>query len=208
MKLFMENGIEELAKLSMEEIDKEKSSKDDIDVRLKWLGLLHRRKHRQILKSLAEVGLTGLQSGMDNVRNPVGNPLAGIDPDEIVDTGPYTNLLSQFITSNSRGNPAFTNLEVSSLLPRKWNVCVVGSHDLYEHPHINDDLAYVPPLKDLRFGFNFLVGGLLSPKRRAEAVPLDAWVSADDVLPVCRAVLEAYIDLGFRGNRQKTRMMW
>lgn len=69
----------------------------------------------------------------------------------------------------------------------------MGSHDLYEHPHINDDLAYVPPLKDLRFGFNFLVGGLLSPKRRAEAVPLDAWVSADDVLPVCRAVLEAYI---------------
>jgi ferredoxin-nitrite reductase len=47
MKLFMENGIEELAKLSMEEIDKEKSSKDDIDVRLKWLGLLHRRKHRR-----------------------------------------------------------------------------------------------------------------------------------------------------------------
>ena len=83
----------------------------------------------------------------------------------------------------------------------RWNVCVVGSHDLYEHPHIND-LAYVPPLKDLRFGFNFLVGGLFSPKRRAEAVPLDAWV------PVCRAVLEACIDLGFRRNRQKTRMMW
>jgi ferredoxin-nitrite reductase len=57
-------------------------------------------------------------------------------------------------------------------------------------------------LKDLRFGFNFLVGGLFSPKRRAEAVPLDAWV------PVCRAVLEACIDLGFRRNRQKTRMMW
>jgi ferredoxin-nitrite reductase len=46
MKLFMENGIEELAKLSMEEIDKEKSTKDDIDVRLKWLGLFHRRKHQ------------------------------------------------------------------------------------------------------------------------------------------------------------------
>ncbi|KAI9388680.1 hypothetical protein POPTR_009G101600v4 [Populus trichocarpa] len=213
MKLFMENGIEELAKLSMEEIDKEKSSKDDIDVRLKWLGLLHRRKHRHcrfmirlklpngvttsaqtrylasVIRKYGKDGwadvttrqnwqIRGLQSGMDNVRNPVGNPLAGIDPDEIVDTGPYTNLL-----------------------PRKWNVCVVGSHDLYEHPHIND-LAYVPPLKDLRFGFNFLVGGLFSPKRRAEAVPLDAWV------PVCRAVLEACIDLGFRRNRQKTRMMW
>lgn len=46
MKLFMENGIEELAKLSMEEIDKAKVTKDDVDVRLKWLGLFHRRKHQ------------------------------------------------------------------------------------------------------------------------------------------------------------------
>ncbi|WCJ17682.1 nitrite reductase 1 [Euphorbia peplus] len=256
MKLFMENGIEELSKFSMEEIDKNKVLKDDIDVRLKWLGLFHRRKHHygrfmmrlklpngvttseqtrylasvirkygkegcadvttrqnwqirgvvlpdvpEILKGLAEVGLTSLQSGMDNVRNPVGNPLAGIDPLEIVDTRPYTNLLSQFITGNSQGNPAFTNL------PRKWNVCVIGSHDLYEHPHIND-LAYMPATKDGRFGFNLLVGGFFSIKRCAEAIPLDAWVSADDVLPLCKAMLEAYRDLGFRGNRQKTRIMW
>nr|ALT54467.1 nitrite reductase 4 [Musa AAB Group] len=91
--------------------------------------------------------------------------------------------------------------------PRKWNVCVVGSHDLYEHPHIND-LAYMPAMKDGRFGFNLLVGGFFSPKRCAEAVPLDAWVPSDDVIPVCKAILEAYRDLGTRGNRQKTRMMW
>ncbi|KAG5051670.1 Ferredoxin--nitrite reductase, chloroplastic [Glycine soja] len=256
MKLFMEGGIEELAKMSLEEIESSKHTKDDIDVRLKWLGLFHRRKQHhgrfmmrlklpngvttsaqtrylasvirkygkdgcadvttrqnwqirgvvlpdvpEILKGLDEVGLTSLQSGMDNVRNPVGNPLAGIDPDEIVDTRPYNNLLSQFITANSRGNPAMSNL------PRKWNVCVVGSHDLFEHPHIND-LAYMPANKDGRFGFNLLVGGFFSAKRCAEAIPLDAWVSADDVIPLCKAVLEAYRDLGFRGNRQKTRMMW
>ncbi|KAK3412389.1 hypothetical protein EUGRSUZ_I01148 [Eucalyptus grandis] len=256
MKLFMENGIEELAKMSMEDIDKAKVTKNDIDVRLKWLGLFHRRKHQygrfmmrlklpngvttsaqtrylasvirkygrdgcadvttrqnwqirgvvlpdvpEILKGLAGVGLTSLQSGMDNVRNPVGNPLAGIDPDEIVDTRPYTNLLSQFITGNFRGNPAITNL------PRKWNVCVIGSHDLYEHPHIND-LAYMPAMKNGQFGFNLLVGGFFSPKRCEEAIPLDAWVSPDDVIPVCKAILEAYRDLGTRGNRQKTRMMW
>lgn len=67
-----------------------------------------------IFQGLAQVGLTSLQSGMDNVRNPVGNPLAGIDPHEIVDTRPYTNLLSQFITRNSNGNPAVTNLWVLS----------------------------------------------------------------------------------------------
>lgn len=45
IKLFIEDGIQELAKMSMEEIDKNKPTKDDIDVRLKWLGLFHRRKH-------------------------------------------------------------------------------------------------------------------------------------------------------------------
>ncbi|PHT70501.1 Ferredoxin--nitrite reductase, chloroplastic [Capsicum annuum] len=256
MKLFTENGIEDIAKISLEEIEKSKLAKDDIDVRLKWLGLFHRRKHQygrfmmrlklpngvttsaqtrylasvirkygkdgcadvttrqnwqirgvvlpdvpEILKGLDEVGLTSLQSGMDNVRNPVGNPLAGIDPQEIVDTRPYANLLSQYVTANFRGNLSVTNL------PRKWNVCVIGSHDLYEHPHIND-LAYMPATRDGRFGFNLLVGGFFSPKRCAEAIPLDAWVPADDVVPVCKTILEAYRDLGTRGNRQKTRMMW
>ncbi|KAI4318401.1 hypothetical protein MLD38_032108 [Melastoma candidum] len=257
MRLFLEDGaLEEFAAIPFEEIDGSKAGKDDIDVRLKWLGLFHRRKHQYgrfmmrlklpngvttsaqtrylasvirkygkdgcadvttrqnwqirgvvlpdvpgIIKGLAEVGLTSLQSGMDNVRNPVGNPLAGIDPEEIVDTCPYTISLSQFITGNLHGNTDFTNL------PRKWNVAVVGSHDLYEHPHIND-LAYMPAVKDGVFGFNLLVGGFFSPKRCEEAIPLDAWVSEDDVIPVCKAILEAYRDLGTRGNRQKTRMMW
>jgi ferredoxin-nitrite reductase len=46
MKLYMEGGIEELANLPFEELDKAKDTKDDIDVRLKWLGLFHRRKHQ------------------------------------------------------------------------------------------------------------------------------------------------------------------
>lgn len=45
MKLFMEGGIHDLANMSLEEIESSKLTKDDIDVRLKWLGLFHRRKH-------------------------------------------------------------------------------------------------------------------------------------------------------------------
>jgi len=44
MKLFIENGIEELTKNSLAEIESEKVNKDDVDVRLKWLGFFHRRK--------------------------------------------------------------------------------------------------------------------------------------------------------------------
>lgn len=32
--------------------------------------------------------------------------------------------------------------------------------------------------------------------------------STDDVVPLCKAVLEAFRDLGSRANRQKARMMW
>lgn len=46
MALFMEGGIDELAKVSIEELDSSKLTKDDVDVRLKWLGLFHRRKHQ------------------------------------------------------------------------------------------------------------------------------------------------------------------
>lgn len=45
MKLVVEEGIRELAKTPFGEIEASKVGKDDIDVRLKWLGLFHRRKH-------------------------------------------------------------------------------------------------------------------------------------------------------------------
>lgn len=63
-----------------------------------------------LLKGLESVGLSSLQSGMDNVRNPVGNPLAGIDPDEIVDTAPFCKVLSDYIINRGQGNPQITNL--------------------------------------------------------------------------------------------------
>jgi hypothetical protein len=46
MKFFVEKEIEELAKIPFAEIDSSKTGKDDLDTRLKWLGLFHRRKHQ------------------------------------------------------------------------------------------------------------------------------------------------------------------
>lgn len=44
MKLLTEMRIKELAEQGFAEVDKTKEGKDDIDVRLKWMGLFHRRK--------------------------------------------------------------------------------------------------------------------------------------------------------------------
>ena len=45
----------------------------------------------EILKRLKEAGLSTIHSGCDNPRNVTGNPIAGIDPNEIVDSCPYTS---------------------------------------------------------------------------------------------------------------------
>jgi ferredoxin-nitrite reductase len=44
MKFFTESKIDELAATGFADVDATKEGKDDIDVRLKWLGLFHRRK--------------------------------------------------------------------------------------------------------------------------------------------------------------------
>ena len=39
---------------------------------------------------------------MDNVRNLVGHPIAGIDPEEIVDTRPYCHDFTAKLTNNGK----------------------------------------------------------------------------------------------------------
>lgn len=247
----------------------DKADEKEIDVRLKWLGLFHRRKQAygtfmmrlkvpngvctaeqvrylgqmigkygddgcaditnrmnwqlrgikledvpDIFENLERLGMTTVQSGMDNVRNIIGNPLAGVDAEEIVDTLPISDAIQDYIINGvgtERGRPkggphAAGNLEVANL-PRKFNVSVVGTHDVFEHPHIND-ISYVPAMKDGRAGFNVVVAGYLSSGRVFQSIPLDAWVAEDDVVGVLHGVLTTFRDYGARSNRQKCRLVW
>jgi len=154
-----------------------------------------------IFSRFESVGLTSVQSGMDNVRNITGSPVAGIDAAELIDTRGLVQQVQDMITNNGEGNLEFTNL------PRKFNIAIAGGRDNSVHAEIND-LAFVPAYKDGILGFNVIVGGFFSAKRCDAAIPLDAWVIADDVVDVCRAVLEVYRDNGLRVNRQKARLMW
>ncbi|MBC6476057.1 MAG: ferredoxin--nitrite reductase [Hormoscilla sp. GM102CHS1] len=154
-----------------------------------------------IFAKFDQIGLTSVQSGMDNVRNITGSPVAGIDAHELIDTRELVKKVQDMITNNSKGNPAFTNL------PRKLNIAIAGGRDNSVHAEIND-IAYVPAYKEERLGFNVLVGGFFSAKRCAAAVPLNAWVRTDDVVDISKAILEVYRDRGLRANRQKARLMW
>ena len=154
-----------------------------------------------IFKRFEPVGLTSVQSGMDNVRNITGDPVAGIDASELFDTRDLVRQVQDMITNKGQGNPAFTNL------PRKFNIAITGGRDNSVHAEIND-LAFVPAYRDAQFGFNVIVGGFFSAKRCDAAIPLKAWVPPEDVVGLCKAVLEVFRDHGLRANRQKSRLMW
>lgn len=155
-----------------------------------------------IFRRLQAAGLTSVQSGMDNVRNITGSPVAGLSADELIDTRELVKKVQDMITNNGEGNPEFTNL------PRKFNIAIEGGRDNSVHAEIND-IAFVPAYKNGELGFNVLVGGFFSAKRCEAAIPLDAWVPPnDEVVDLCRAILEIFRDFGPRANRQKSRLMW
>jgi len=154
-------------------------------------------------EALRGAGIFSLQAGMDNVRNLVGNPIAGIDPEEIVDTRKFCDDFTAKLTNNGNGNPEFTNL------PRKFNVCFVGSKEMYEHPDIND-IAYLPSKgANGEMGWHIEVGGLLTSTLCEFAVPLDAWVPQDKYWEVGAAIMTTFRDYGYRYNpRTKCRLMY
>lgn len=154
-----------------------------------------------IFRKMKAVDLTSVQSGMDNVRNITGSPVAGIDGDELFDTRELCFQVQDMITNHGEGNSEFTNL------PRKFNIAIAGCRDNSIHAEIND-IAFIPAFLNETFGFNVLVGGFFSAKRCDAAIPLNAWVSPADVVGLCRAILEVYRDRGLRANRQKSRLMW
>ena len=149
-----------------------------------------------IFRRFEQAGLTSIQSGMDNVRNITGSPIAGLDGDELIDTRELALQLQDMITNAGQGNPKFSNL------PRKFNIAIDGSRDNAIHAEIND-IAFVPAYQNQVLGFNVLVGGFFSGKRCAAAIPLNAWVEPDRVVALCEAILLVYRDHGLAGQSPK-----
>src|SRR5262249_9246738 len=105
----------------------------------------------EIWEKLRGVNLHSLQTGMDNVRNINGCPLAGLTPTELFDASPVLFELDRIIVG-ANGNPEFVNL------PRKFNITITGCIANCTHTE-SQDIALVPAVQRGRAGFNILVGG-------------------------------------------------
>ncbi|NMG10145.1 ferredoxin--nitrite reductase, partial [Brasilonema sp. UFV-L1] len=95
----------------------------------------------EIFDKFRAVDLTSVQSGMDNVRNITGDPVAGLDADELFDTRELVQQIQDMVTNRGEGNSEFSNL------PRKFNIAITGGRDNSVHAEIND-LAFVPAFQE------------------------------------------------------------
>ena len=128
-----------------------------------------------IIEGLHARNQTSFQSALDSVRNMVGNPLAGIDEAEMVDTRELCNALNDLVSldpeTNTRGNPQWGNL------PRKFNVAISGSRDDFAHTHINDiGLQPCPHAETGEMGFNVVLGGYMSIKVSSFIKKFNYWI--------------------------------
>ena len=150
-----------------------------------------------IWEKLRGVELRSLQTGLDNVRNINGCPLAGANPHELLDASPVVQDLDRIIVGE-QGNREFTNL------PRKFNITVTGCPDNCTHAE-SQDIALVPARKAGRIGFNVLVGGKMGSGGFTVASPLNVFVEAFQAVPVVVELIKIYRDHGPREARSKCR---
>ncbi|WP_068783762.1 nitrite/sulfite reductase [Paenibacillus phocaensis] len=153
-----------------------------------------------IFKRLDEVGLYSYEACGDCPRTIVGNPLAGIDKDELIDTTQIVEEVNQFFLLNRD----FSNL------PRKYKMSI--SANLYNNAQAEiNDLAFTPAVKVIDgeevIGFHAMVGGGLSAKPHL-AKPLDIFVRPEEVLKVAIGVTTIFRDYGYREKRHQARLKY
>ncbi|MBC8080043.1 MAG: nitrite/sulfite reductase [Gorillibacterium sp.] len=151
-----------------------------------------------IFNRLEAVGLYSFEACGDCPRTIVGNPLAGIDPDELMDTTALVEEVNEFFLLN----PDFSNL------PRKFKISISSSIHNTAHAEIND-LAFTPAVKVIDgvevTGFHVWVGGGLSAKPFL-AKKLDLFARPEDVLRVAIGVTTLFRDYGYREKRHHARL--
>jgi NAD(P)H-dependent nitrite reductase large subunit len=154
---------------------------------------------RHIWQHLHAVDLVSLQTGMDNIRNVVGCPVAGLTDDELFDA---SRVVREFNEAFLR-NKAFTNL------PRKFNVAITGCTENCTHGE-TQDLSLTPAVKLVAGeevkGFNIAVGGKIGSGGLRPATPLGVFCRPEDAAGICSHITLIFRDFGPRRARNRARL--
>ena len=128
---------------------------------------------------------------MDNIRNVVGCPLAGLTPNELLDASPVDEEYTDIIL----GDKAYINL------PRTFNVTITGCRDNCTHA-VTQDIALTAAIRiedgSKINGFNVAVGGKQGSGGFRAAYPLDVFVTSGIAATVCSLITLMFRDHGPR----------
>ena len=145
-----------------------------------------------LIETLENVGITTWQTGVDNFRNIVTDPLDGLGFDSVIETAPLIKAMQ---------NLWLKKPEWVAALPRKFNTSIGGTGtnrcNLFAH-----DCCFALAVKDGEYGFNVYLGG----KVGAIAESADVFVTSEEVLPFYEALIQIYNRYGFRDSRNKNRL--
>ncbi len=147
------------------------------------------------MADLAKVGMHGMQTSGNVVRNITTDQWAGVAPDEIEDPRVWAEIIRQHVTLH----PEF------SFMPRKFKIAVgTSGHDraaLRIH-----DLALQMYRNDAgELGFEVMVGGGLG-RTPFLAKTIKPFLPRRDVLSYVEAILRTYNQFGRRDNIYKARI--
>jgi len=147
-----------------------------------------------VLAELKEVGLSTFQTGVDNPRNIVTDPLDGIAYDNVIETKPLIDYLQAIFGENP---------EWLSVLPRKFNTGILGSLsnscNIFGH-----DCCFVLAQKEGVFGFNIYLGARVG----VQSQDANVFVEADEVPLFFKSLLTVFKNYGYRDNRNKNRLVF
>jgi ferredoxin-nitrite reductase len=146
-----------------------------------------------LLKKLKDVGIDSYQTGVDNIRNILNDPLDGMSFDNVL---PSQKLLLKLQST------FLYDAEWISTLPRKFNTAITGSFsnrcNIFGH-----DCCFVLAQKDGIYGYNMYLGGRVGKI----ASSADIFLSDEtQVLKAFESITNIFRTYGFRDNRNKNRL--
>lgn len=147
------------------------------------------------LADLAEVGIHGMQTSGNCIRNVTSDQWAGVAPGEVEDPRIWAEILRQYSTLH----PEF------SFLPRKFKFAITASENDRAAIKVHDIGLRIYRNAAGETGFEVLVGGGLG-RTPFIGKTINEFVSHRDILSYVEAILRVYNQYGRRDNIYKARI--
>ena len=162
------------------------------NIQFHWIKL---EELPQAMADLASVGLHGMQTSGNCVRNITTDQWAGVAPDEIEDPRIWAEVLRQHLTMH----PEF------SFLPRKFKIALTAAAHDRAAVKVHDVGLRLHRNGAGETGFEVMVGGGLG-RTPFIAKTIKPFLAKRDLLSYVEAILRVYNSFGRRDNIYKARI--